>query len=549
MRVLRGHPEIDVMTALLGIDLAGASTLAVHQDRLVLMGSALVPDLVLASRTGSHRDFRLATTDRIVADADATPPVEAQAPRPVTDPENPPGGADFTRTAADGFWLEQNSSRQNTFHAAIQQEGLFIFGDLGEASVPAGAFTSDTVVIRENSWHGTELGRTVLIVSGLVVFVQRGRADIRGINWSEESRKYLAPSLIANSGNLFDEAVDMSYAPSQDRRSDTVYVIGRSKNVAIDGQLAVMLLRHQAPFNAWSTWRTRGRILGGAAPLGNRVFLVERGGNPIKGIPGRISLETIAPQGTDSLDGEHSAPCQRDFVARGNIEGDTVLSYGPLPESARWLTGLTDLDGLEAWHIDDEGKTFVVTDRDEVIARNPALAGTPASIPVLRVGEDHRIYERTDPTKPLWRELAPAWQDDRDATKLRLVAGLSYTRSVETLPFVARKATGSQSRLRPNRIMDVVIDYALEPGQVLPRGNEIDRESAILSLTDTVVSIIPSKRERARSLRVPRAAQLDASRIVRCRYGGRAGWRDRLAIRIEASRHVTIAGLAYRALA
>ena len=236
------------MTDLVGIDNGGARAGIVHQGRLVLVGSAAVPDLVMASKVSDVEPGSL----------DESPPVDF-----ALEEEN------GIATPASGFWFEQVSARGNAFHAVIQQEGLFILGDAGESAVPAGPFTAAQVEIRENSWYGTERGLLPLIVGGLVMFVQAGGRDMRGINWDEIQRKYVARSLLERAGQIFGKAVDVTYSISSGQRPDSAYVVDE------DGSVSVLVLPHAA----WSKWETGdGKFVGVAAPGGHHVFLVERNG-------------------------------------------------------------------------------------------------------------------------------------------------------------------------------------------------------------------------------------------------------------------------------
>ena len=236
------------MTDIVGIDNGGARAGIVYQGRLVLVGSAAVPDLVLASKV----------SDVEPGSADESPPLDFAIER-----------EDGIATPASGFWFEQVSARGNAFHAVIQQEGLFILGDIGESAVPAGPFTAAQVEIRENSWYGTERGLAPLIVGGLVMFIQAGGQDMRGINWDEIQRKYVASSMLSRAGQIFGTAVDVAYSVSSGQRPDSAYVVGD------DGSIAVLVL----PQTAWSKWETdTGAFKAVAAPGGHHLFLVERGG-------------------------------------------------------------------------------------------------------------------------------------------------------------------------------------------------------------------------------------------------------------------------------
>ena len=259
-------------TPLYGIDNGGPRAGIVHQGRVVLVGSPVIPDLVMASKVGDVEPGGI--------DADDNPPVDFALTERV--------GQEDVATPASGFWFEQVSARGNAFHAVVEQEGLFIIGDQGESTIPAGPFTAAQVEIRENSWYGTERGFIPLIVGGLVLFVQAGARDLRGINWDEVSRKYIAPSLLERSGQVFGRtpldrdfvrrlqrvdravgAVDIASSVSSGRRPDSAYVVDA------DGRIAIFML----PAGAWCHWETaQGAFTGIAAPGPNLVFLVERDG-------------------------------------------------------------------------------------------------------------------------------------------------------------------------------------------------------------------------------------------------------------------------------
>ena len=336
------------MTPLVGLDYGGASAAIVHQNRLVLAGSGGIPDLLLASRTGVWHDFRLgrwswtttvtdpdgSTRDvrrtRIILDPERRPTPETDGFP--TDPELVTEGTLIS--PAEGFYVSQASGRGSRFHALLQQEGLFVLGDVGESVVPPDrAFTSETIEVRENSWFGSDLGRTPVIAGGLVIFVQAGGEDVRGIAWTEAQRKYLAQSMLSVAGDVFGRAVDMTFQPSTGRNGDTVYAIGE------DGRMGVMLLSVGAPYPAWSTWETAGkpyenpvtgevtpttdRFVGGAAPLGVACWLVER--------DGEVQLEVE----------EEDAPC----ADGGPFDADSPPPEGaPIYEKVdgRWLEWTPD---------------------------------------------------------------------------------------------------------------------------------------------------------------------------------------------------------------
>ena len=246
---------------LVGIDYGGAHSGIVHANRLVLAGSEVVSDLVMVSNEGSHTDFSVRTVTM-----------------------DDQGQESILITDAHGFWFRSSSARQNTFHALLQQEGLLFFGDQGEATIPPGPFSQNQVVMRENSWYGSDVGRSVLIVGGQAVFVQTGGRDIRTLNWTEEQRKYEAHSMLSLAGDVFDLAADITYVPSTGKAGETVIVIDT------EGNAAVGVLAAGRPIPAWSTWSTGPeghRILAGTSPRGRTTFLVDR--------ENEVALEILGP--------------------------------------------------------------------------------------------------------------------------------------------------------------------------------------------------------------------------------------------------------------
>ena len=398
-----------------GIDYGGPSCAIVHQDRLVLAGGGAVPDVVAASKTGNWLDFAL--EDEIV-------------------------GGRSVPTEASGFWFQQTTARGNRFHAMLQQQGLLLFGDVGESVIPAGPFTAAQAEVRENTWLGSDTGRTPVIAGNLVIFLQKDGEDCRAIVWNEQQLKYVARSTLVLSGSVFDNARDMTYQPSSGRQGDTIYVIDQ------DGSVAVMLLRVAGDESgtglfAWSRWTTEGRVIGATAPLGRAVFIVERGVGDAR----QVALETLAEPG-ERFD------CQVDMP-----------HGGMLPE---WMEGLTH-ETLGARLIGDECDTevdypFHVTGR----------------VP---------IDSRTD-TQIDWLET------------IRI--GLSYERTLETTQFVKRTQTGTSGRVRPARIIDAAVDFVLpqEPGDV-PRPAEWED---LRALTFTIVPYSRRGRRRRLAGKPPRTA-------------------------------------------
>ena len=243
----------------------------------------------------------------------------------------------------------------------------------------------------------------MLIVGGQVIFIQTGGADIRGLDWNEQQRKYVAVSLIGKSGPIFRTALDLTYAPSTGREGETVFVVDAN------GDCAVAVIAADQPWPAWTTWSTgpdSHRILGATSPRGRTTFLVDR--------DGVVALEVLDPD----------------------------------------------------------------RDRDVVLDAEGEVSSEQA-----------------------------------------------FTRLLETMPFVARSATGTKRSVRKSRIFDCAVDFeGVGPDEVPPTATGYNGRQ-----------VRPGRPKR------------DTQDITRVRYGGRRGWRDRSTIVLEFAEHVQIAGIAYKA--
>ena len=469
------------MTTLVGIDYGGANAAAIHQNRLVLVGSSAVPDLLLVSNVGQWTDFSI-TREDAEGVQQATPD--------------------------DGFFVEQSSSRANGFQAVAQQEGLFLFGDIGEATVPAGAFTAAEVQLRENSWYGTELGSIPIIVGGLVCFLQAGGGDLRAIRWTEQERKYEAPSLRAMAGPVFDEAIDLAWGRSRASEADTVYVVDE------DGTVGLCAVRQTPPETAWSIWDIpRGRVRGCVNAGGREVFLVERSGEIRVEVPERRDN-----QGAALMDGEEVIGFEEEKPVPSWLRGQVTIAWKGRDEAGRPLSsdeiGEAFLDSRVDWRVEwvDRQPVFITDDPDEELAederRTPILPiGTLAREELfIREGREEELPE----TPP---KLVPADEPIR--------VGLAYEAQLETLPFVARTQTGTRRGVTRSRIFSVSLDFVGNaPYAVLVNDRWVPARPRRDNVTDVVQSV---------------------------QVGGISGWRRRQRLKIGLYHQAELAGLFYRA--
>ena len=410
---------------LIGIVYGGASAGTLYQNRLVLAGGGSIGDLLLASKTEEWDDFSVGTTD-----AEGT----------------------FTTTDADGFWFQQTSSRNVTFHALLQQEGLFVFGDIGESAVPAGPFTYNMAQIRENSWHGSDIGRAIIIAGSQVMFLQTGGRDLRLIDWSEQQRKYVAPSALSLAGDVFGQARDMTFQSSSDLYADQVYVVGE------DGRMGVASLKDDVPRIAWAKWDTQGRVVGVTSVLGETVFLVSR--------QGHYGLEYLDPTERVALDGAA-------FYNGGAVNEDG--------ETISWADGGQQVMRAPAWM--REGYAELPPEGSEELglwARRYKYEHERLGVP----GADLHQVE-VDPNGVM-KFTPPLTLDPGDATATPpippdvLEVGLPYERVMHTLPFIPVIRTGRKLMMRPTRIYEYAVDFVFpewladaEPAPSLSFGHNV----------------------------------------------------------------------------
>ena len=486
------------MTDIIGIDYGGANCGIIHQDRLVLAGSSAIPDLILASRTTQWTDFRLAS------DSSGDPLTQI-----------PTDGSDFSRSDSDGFWFQQTTGRGNEFHGLLQQEGLFILGNVGESIVPASRFIQSQVEIRENSWYGSQKGRPPIIAGGLVIFLQKEGQDIRGIAWTEAQRKYVAPSLIENSGRVFSDAVDMTYQPSVGRHGDTVFVING------DGSLSTLLLRVTSDYPAWAQWDTgvdynltsddppeadqSHRVIGGTAVLEDLALLVERGG--------RIGVELQKDEDLETtfFDAAH----------RVTFDSDTSVNLN-IPQ---WMWG----QYVDIRKVPPPGQE-ITEDFAKIFSRDQRRTNAAERIPndggirnlLVRLGaENGDVFE----------------------------FGMEYERSVETLPFVPRTRQGLKRSIRKTRIIKADLDCVNRLGSPTS-----DRENTDIWIHETRLRIVPARKTEVgvdtgrRGKPSTSGPSRDTRSITRLEWAGVCGWRDRVAMLFSSRRHLEIAGISYRAV-
>ena len=537
-----------VQRELFGIDAGGPAAAIVHQDRLVLVGSGIAPDLVAGSRVGKWDDFRLG----VIQDED-----EPTQTTPVTALTDPPA-AGFVASTSEGFWIQATTARGNDFHALLQQEGLFVFGAIGESVVPPGLLSGRTLEIRENSWYGSERGRTPVIAGGLSIFVQRGGQDLRAIGWNENERKYLAVSMLHQAGDVFRRARDMTFVGSQERDPDLVFVVDEGGDVAVASLPLVDEVK-------WSRWSFRvdpdedpplpqdGKVRAATAPLGSLAFAIER--------EGKLAIET--PDEDQTVREDQSFETRAKALAPVPLSGGRMAprkrpTYEPPADVLAWLRGDIRRRVLIG------GKTYQLNGVAEERLERPLATRDGRSLATGRPGSGGRrqflpgsaLVEVATGDWRLWSEEGGEHVVGRDATPLY---------RFETLPYMELSERGFSRPLRRCQLMEAHLDISL-PEEVKdeytrrlrPTPTTKDERAATEYIREWLSSlkleIVGTLNSRVRTrIREPRRVAVQTWRdgrpeIIRAAYNGQRAWRDRISQRYDSNTPYHVVGLTYRML-
>ena len=563
-----------VPRAIYGIPFGGPRAGVLHQNRLVLIGGSAIPDAVVASKTGEWTNF--IRTERV--------------------------GDEDVATPASGFWFQQSSELNNPLCALIAQEGVFLFGEDGEASVPAGPFTAADVEIRSNSRFGVDPGAAPTLVSNLVAFLQRGGHDLRGIAWQEERRKYEAISLREIAGNVFRRAVGMASRTSREDLADSLQVVD------FEGDVGVLTLRNLVPQLAWTKWEmsSEGRVANDdpreelrgdrinraqcrsvVSVGGEYAYLMER--------RGFLGLETTRrirhpskpfeyEWNTPLLDVLSMVPPWNGEIDGANRNG---LPFGPdgigkFSETSLWIRTIgPSLDAITYEPVE-------LPTEFEIGGQRHGVFGGPTHVRLVQrlsdVAEDDDKGERGQPELPATHQIQWGWKVDRETSleglgtntvdgkstdprdplnsgttvaKDGIVWGLTAMGQIHLpLEDIDRPFGSFPPARRTELIYGSPYDATIETMPFVARTETGARLSVLKSRVFGLVcvyapdssepeNVLVSDRPRSvtREPRVRTPGELGVAR----RYGSTAGWRRRSTVRLRFSRNCQIESLNYRA--
>lgn len=215
-------------------------TVAIHQQRLLLAGTASQPQVLWGSVIGDLRNFENGVLD----DMGFTYQIAAQESNPI-------------------LWM-------------VSQNGLVI-GTQGEewiASAENGSITPSNIQIDRQSRNGSEPVQPVLAESA-ILYVQRGGLNVREYVFAFERQVYVSPILTQLSEHLTRRGVrSLCHTTNPEQ---TLWVVTN------DGLLLVCSYRREEEVVAWSVIETDGEIEWASSGYGGRAdevwLVVNRDGN------------------------------------------------------------------------------------------------------------------------------------------------------------------------------------------------------------------------------------------------------------------------------
>jgi hypothetical protein len=267
------------------------SSVAFHQDRLVIGGSRDLPNRLWFSKSGDLFNFDLGT------------------------------GLDD-----EAIEFSILSDQVNAIRGIFSGRHLQVFTSGAEWMVTGDPLTPASVQIRRQTRIGSVTGRTIppINVDGATLFVARNRQEIQEFLYTDLEQAYRSTDLALLSHHIIKNPVDMDYDPA--RR--LLFLVRE------DGQFAALTVFRAESVAAWTLHETDGAVKS-VAVVGEDVFLlVERGGaylieqfddalNLDSALSGTVFTPASVWSGLDHLEGRSVS-----IVADGQVQSAKIVTGG-----------------------------------------------------------------------------------------------------------------------------------------------------------------------------------------------------------------------------
>lgn len=156
--------------------------------------------------------------------------------------------------SADAFEFDMANDQSGNIIHLLGGDELLIFSDQGEYRLPQSdgtTLTPETLTLRRQSKFGIGTVKP-RIFDGVAIFVQKGGALVRDLEYDDRAKGYMSNSLSLAASHLLNSPVDMDVRPSADREEQYAYIVNA------DGTLAQMHGLRAEKILGWTPWETNG---------------------------------------------------------------------------------------------------------------------------------------------------------------------------------------------------------------------------------------------------------------------------------------------------
>lgn len=267
------------------------SSVAFHQDRLVIGGSRDLPNRLWFSRSGDLFNFDLGT------------------------------GLDD-----EAIEFAILSDQVNAIRGIFSGRHLQVFTSGAEWMVTGDPLTPETVQLNRQTRVGSVIERYIppVTVDGATLFVARNKKEMREFLYTDIEQAYQATDIALLSRHIIKEPIDQDFDAS--RR--LLFIVRE------DGQFATLTMYRAEQVAAWTLHETLGRVRSVSVVGDNVYLLVERNGsymielfddalNLDSALTGEVATPTQTWSGLDHLEGQSVS-----IIADGVVQDDQTVNGG-----------------------------------------------------------------------------------------------------------------------------------------------------------------------------------------------------------------------------
>ncbi|MGB1077226.1 MAG: hypothetical protein ACPG05_02880 [Bdellovibrionales bacterium] len=267
------------------------SSVAFHQDRLVIGGSRDLPNRIWFSKSGDLFNFDLGE------------------------------GLDD-----ESIEFSVLSDQVNAIRAVFSGRHLQVFTSGAEWMVTGDPLTPQTVQLRRQTRIGTIIDRFIppVDVDGATLFIARNKQEIREFLYTDIEQAYQATDLALLSRHIIQAPVDQDF----DQKRRLLFIVRE------DGKFATLTVYRAEQVAAWTLHETDGAVKS-VSVVGDQVYLlIDRGGQYTielfdedlyldSALKGEVEVATDTWSGLDHLEGKVVQ-----IVADGVVQSDQVVVFG-----------------------------------------------------------------------------------------------------------------------------------------------------------------------------------------------------------------------------